>query len=379
MRKLALLIGLVVAVLGGLALTWTLQTRALAEALVKDLSVAKASVIERTPPARAPLHENGFACVGAMMDVTAADFAPFYGKDSAGLKEFITGQRPISELAPEVKTKMQAFSAWASSLRACGDSAKLVYVDGITPWAQPQQPRTARLADAIPALIEFTALELRVLIADGQPEVALERCSATWAMVADQSHLGLLGALHARMAVRRLAPACAEALAAAKPDVRAQAATQWAPLVSRLAPAHELIELERLNISLLVYARVSPESLSTQLGVTPTQADLRGRVAVGRMWRAWDEAMRKLIGLADVPGTARVDAATSVDATRDLNVSMQYAKFLGAYEETTLLLGVLTELAAGGAKPLPAGVTKTARGLEYDNGDGQKLLIPTAP
>ena len=315
-----------------------------------------------------------------MMDVTAADFAPFYGKQKADLDGFITGAQPITELAPEVKTKMQSFSAWASSLRACGDSARLAYVDGITPWAAQEQPRTARLADSIPALIEFTALELRLLIADGQSDVALERCTQTWAMVIDQSHLGLMGALQARMAVRRLAPACGVALAAAKPDVRAQVAKQWEPLKSRLAPAHELIELERLHVSLLVFAWVSPESLRAQLPVASSLgADLRRRVAVGRMWRAWDQAMRKFIALADVPGAERVAAANAVDATNELEGSAPYAKYLGASEETALLLGLLTDLASGATNPLPAGVTKTERGLEYDNGDGQKLVIPTAP
>ena len=224
MRALKVIIGLlIVAIPASVFLGWHHQTtRGLAQALVKDLAAAKSRVIARTPPPKAPTHENGFQCEGAMLDVTAADFSPFYGANSDRLKDFIEGTRPVSELPPEVSARLKALSPWAVSLRSCGDSARLAYVDGLGPGTPPQALRWDRFTSATPALIEFTALELRVLLADGQPEVALERCSATWTMVADQSHLGLLGATFARMAVRRLAPACGAALAAVPPEVRVQ-------------------------------------------------------------------------------------------------------------------------------------------------------------
>jgi hypothetical protein len=364
-----------------LFLTWDTQTRTLGNALLADLTTAKKVIITRTPPPQAPLHENGYQCVGGMMDVTPTDFAPFYGQQS-GLEDYITGTKPISDLPRDVRARMQSFSPWATSLRGCGESLQLSWVDGISPWAPETQLRQARLAAAIPALIEFTALELRVLLADQQPEVALERCTQTWAMVADQSHLGLVGALHARMAVRRLAPACGAALAAVPPEVRTQVAKPWAALRSRLAPAHELIELERLKSSLVVFAWVSGDAIRPQLppaALPVGEPGLKRRLRVGRLWHQWDGAMRKLGSVADAPGAERVGASEAVDAvfagTTDVNAATQYAKFLTAVEETAVVLDLFADLAAGGTKPLPAGVTKTDKGLEYDNGQGQKLVI----
>lgn len=380
MRALKLIIGLsIVALLVGAGLSWQIQTRALGEALVKDLAVAKSRVIERTPRPKAPLHDNGFQCLGEMLDVNPTDFSPFYGKEMDRLKDFIEGTRPIAELPPEVSAQLKALSPWAASLRSCGDSAKLAAVDGLAPGTPSQSARWVRLVDALPALIEFTALELRVLLADGQPEVALERCTATWAMVADQSHLGLLGATFARRSVRRLAPACGAALAAAPPDVRAQVAKQWAPLKNRLASAQEIIDLERLSTSLLLFAWVAPGAERAQLPqVTPRgSSDLKSRLRVQRLWSAWDPAMRKLAAVADVPGPERVAAAAGVDAALgDLKLSTQYASFLTSYEETSLVLDLLSDLAAEAEKPLPVGVTRNEQQLEYVNAQDQHLVIP---
>ncbi|MDP1826502.1 MAG: hypothetical protein Q8L48_24750 [Archangium sp.] len=382
MKRIILLLGaLALAAPVALFLTWDTQTRNLGNALLAELTTAKKTLITRTPPPQAPLHDNGYQCVGAMLDVTASDFAPFYGKEKP-LEDFITGAKAITDLPEDVRAKMKAFSPWATSLRGCGESMKLSYVEGVAPWAPDTHPRQVRLASAIPALIEFTALELRVLLGDQQPEVALERCSQTWAMVADQSHLGLAGALHARMAVRRLAPACGEALAAVPADVRAQVAKPWASLKNRLATPHELIDLERLKLSLVVFAWVSGDPIRTQLppAALPVGAPgLKRRLRVGRLWHQWDAAMRKLSSVADAPGAERVSASEAVDATfegtTDVNAATQYAKFLAASDETAVLLDLFADLAAGGTKPLPAGVTKTGLGLEYDNGQGQKLLI----
>jgi hypothetical protein len=369
MRRVALIIAaLAIAVPWGWYLRWDSQTRALGSALVADVSAVKAKVIERVPPPKAPLHENGFQCLGSMLEVTPGDLSPF---SQGTVNDFITGAKPTSELPPEVVARLQVLSPWAASMRGCGDSMKLAYVNGVVPWAAPR----ARADGAIPALIEFTALELRMLLADQQPEVALERCSATWAMVADQSHLGLTGAMNARMAVRRLAPACGEALAAAAPDVRTQVAKQWAPLRNRLAPPHEVLELERLHTSLLVFAWVADEAVRSQLPVSAAgEAGLERRLKVGQQWHAWDEAMKKLIAVADSPGPERARASEAADGPVESQVHSE--KFISAYEESFLLLDLLADLAAGGSKPLPPGVTKTEAALEYVNADGQKLLIP---
>lgn len=376
MRRLIPILVVLAAIPVVLFLVWDTQTRSLGNALLAEFTTLKQRSFSREPRPRAPLHENGYQCVASMLDVTTADFGPFSPKNATALDLFVTGQRPVSEVPPDVRAFMLTFSPWAVSMRGCGDSARLAWVDGLSPWASPTHARWVRLSDAIPSLIEFTALELRVLIADAQPEVALERCSATWAMVADQSHLGQLGAMNARMAVRRLAPACGEALAAVPPEVRTQLAKQWAPLKSRLASPKEVIEAERIGTSLRTFAWVTDEAIRSQLpAVTvPSGSDFRSRVRVARTWRAWDEAMRELAATADAPGAARVSASERVDGV----VPSQHEKFLSAYEEAGVLLDLLADLAAGGAKPLPAGVTRSEKGLEYSSPQAQTLLIPTS-
>lgn len=374
MRKL--LVGLLVlaAIPVVLFLTWDTQTRTLANALTTDLTAGKSRVIKREPPPKVPLHDNGYQCLGAMLDVTPRDFGPFNPKNLASLDPFITGATPISELPTDVRASMIALSPWASSMRSCGDSQQLSWVEGISPWASANDARGVRLTDTMPSLIDFTALELRVLMADQQPEVALERCGATWAMVADQSHLGQVGAMNARRAVRRLAPGCGEALAAVPAEVKTQVAKQWAPLRNRLAPARELIEAERLGTSLRTFAWAADEASRAQMPgvVLPMTTSFSSRLRTGRTWRHWDAAMRELAAAADSP--ERVNASDVVDAI----APSQYAKFLSSYEEAFVLLDVLADLAAGGSKPLPAGVTKKEKALEYVSPQAPPLLIPTS-
>lgn len=374
MRKLLLLLLVLAALPLVLFLTWDTQTRTLANALTAELTAGKARVIKRDPPPKVPLHDNGFQCLGAMLDVTPTDFGPFSPKNLASLDPFITGAKPIAELSPDVRAGMLTFSPWAASMRSCGDSNQLAWVEGILPWPPANNLRWRRLTDVMPSLIEFTALELRVLIADGQPEVALERCGATWAMVADQSHLGQAGAMHARLAVRRLAPACGEALAKAPPEVRTQVAKQWAPLRNRLAPSKELIEAERLGNSLRTFAWVADEASRAQLPfvVAPSDASFMSKVRTGRTWRDWDGAMRELAAVADKPSPERSSAAARVEGI----APSQYGQFLSSYEEAFVLLDLLADLAAGGGKPLPEGVTKKEKALEYVSPQAQTLLIP---
>ena len=74
------------------------------------------------------------------------------------------------------------------------------------------------------------------------------------------------------------------------------------------------------------------------------------------------------------------DQASSPDAASaevDALVPSHYAGALKAYDETPVLLGLLTNLASGADKALPAGAKKTELGVEYDNGQ-QKLIIPVA-
>jgi hypothetical protein len=349
MRRLLFILGVAAAIPVVLFLTWDTQTRTLGNALIADVSTTKQKTIKRDPEPRSPMHENGFQCLGSMLDVTPGDFGPFGAKNVGSLEPFISGAKPVTEVPPEIRTSMLTFSPWAGSMRGCGDSKQLTWVEGLSPWAPQTNARRVRLAEAMPALIEFTALELRVLIADGQPEVALERCSATWGLAADQTHLGKVGAVNARLAVKRLAPACGDALNAVPPEVKAQLAKQWSAIESRLAAPRELVEAERLNTSLRTFAWVSDEAIRAQLPGLTMSSDtaFMNRVNTGRSWRAWDTAMRKLISVADVAGAERQQAADGVEAL----VPSQFATVLNEYEQTGALLDAMAAMASAPKSP----------------------------
>lgn len=319
MRRLFLpLLGVALAIPFILFLVWDTQTRTLGNTLLADITAAKQRTIKRDPPPKEPKHDNGFKCLAGMLDVMPPGaLVPFSGKNIDALEPFISGAKPVTELPPEVRASMIAFSPWAGSVRDCAQSMALGWVDGIAPWAPADNLRAARLAEAMPVLIDFTALELRVLLADLQPEVALERCSTTWALAADQSHLGLAGAKTARLAVKWLAPACTAALKALPAEatpVRATVGKQWLALKQRLALPKEVIEAERIRGSLRNFAWVSDEAIRTQLPgvVMPANSGFMSRIETGRKWRAWDQAMRELAtGTPSGPVDASLPTALS--------------------------------------------------------------------
>lgn len=300
MRRLFVVLGVALAIPFVLFLVWDTQTRTLGNTLLADISAGKQRTIKRDPPLKEPKHDNGFKCLGGMLDVSPPGaLAPFTGKNIEALEPFINGTRPVNEIPPEVRASMIAFSPWAGGVRDCAQSKELSFVEGIAPWAPVDNVRAVRLAETMPALIDFTRLELRVLIADGQPEVALERCSTTWALAADQTHLGLAGAKTARLAVKWLAPACTDAVKALPAEatpVREAVGKQWLALKQRLALPKEVVEAERIRGSLRTFAWVSDEAIRKQLPavVMPANTGFMARIEAGRKWRAYDQGMREL-------------------------------------------------------------------------------------
>ncbi len=103
MRRLLIIVALLaVAIPFGLFIQWDTQTRSLGNKLIADLTTAQKQVFTRTPPPGTPLHDNGFQCLGAMLDVTP-ELRPFTPGAAASLDPFITGKQPIGELPPEVR------------------------------------------------------------------------------------------------------------------------------------------------------------------------------------------------------------------------------------------------------------------------------------
>jgi hypothetical protein len=384
-RRVLLSIGvLVVALVATLFVVWHLQTRALGDALVSDITATLARRIERDPPPTLPEHDNGYECFGEMVDVTPKDLSPFEAKDKDRFHELFDGGVP-----EPVQQKMATLERWADSVRHCGDSARLKFVPGLTPFTTAREPRGERGSQVVLALGRLTRLQARLLADEGQWESIAVRCAGTLEVALDRSHLNLIGAMVAAGAVKQLVPACGEALQHLSPEARPTLAARFKRLQKRLADNHEFVDAERLLVSLGGYGwLMSPEQRAQcpasdfNLGETN---DLLLRFALARIWPRYDRAMRRLVTSADVPGPARLDADQELSGVfrawwvpTVLDADIGFEKFFQRNEDTQVLLQLLTGLAEGGEKPLPARVTRTPAGLEFTDFKGEKLVVPAA-
>jgi hypothetical protein len=285
---------------------------------------------------------------------------------------------------------MASLERWADSVRHCGDSARLKFVPGLTPFTTAHEPRGERGTQVVLALGRLTRLQARLLAEEGQWESIAVRCAGTLEVALDRSHLNLIGAMVAAGAVRQLMPPCGEALQHLGAGGRPTLAARFARLPKRLADNHEFVEQERLVMSLASYGwLMSPEQRAkcpaSDFNLGETNDPLL-RFALARVWPRYDRAMRRLVASADVPGPARLDAAQELSQVfrswwvpAALDVDLGFDKFFQRNEDTQVLLQLLAVLAEGGDKPLPARVTRTPAGLEFTDFNGEKLVVPAAP
>ncbi len=360
---------LVVALLVAAVGVHEVSVGAVADGLVKDLEAGRRRTIERSPPPQSPRHEDGFVCLRSMLGVSPTDLSPFLRK--AG--------EPAVELTDEVRARLKALSPWATAMRACASSRHLTFGAGAAPEDREAVTEWLRLIGATRALFEFTRVELQVLIADAQPEVALERCSEAWAFAADLSHLGLMEAMLARAHIRSLAPSCGAALAASPPDVKAQVAKTWATLPARLTSGPELIATERKMMGLLYFGWTKGVPHATP-AADPT---FLRKLTLQRQWISWDRAMRKLEAVANTPGPARVAAAASIDTihhawpmSSEFGPDADYEKFLRRNDESNEVLTLMLALALDDASDRPH-VTRAQGTVTYTGAQGEPLVIPT--
>lgn len=382
-RRVLLAIGVLVLVMvTGLFVSWHVQTRALGAALVRDVEATLARRLERNPGPDAPKHENGYACFAQAVDAMPADVAPFDQKSGPALAQmmdagvvFETWQAKVASLEP-----------WAAAARSCGDSARLQFVPGVTPFATVSETRGERGVQSLLALGRMTRLQAR--IEPGVPEVIAERCAATLEVALDRSHVNLIGAMVAATTVQQLTPSCGEALQRLGVENRQRLAARLGRLRERLATNHEWVDIERLAMSLPLYGWTLSEAERGRLPASDdmmreTLANPLHRFVLARMWGRWDRAMRQLAASADTPGPARTEASIRLDEVFDawwipgeLSVGGPgYEKLLVRRDETAILLQLLADLAAGGERPLPPQVTRQAEGLVFTNFEGVRLII----
>ncbi|MDP1826501.1 MAG: hypothetical protein Q8L48_24745 [Archangium sp.] len=383
-RRVLVAIGVLVLAMGaGLLVSWHLETRALRAALVSDIEAELARTIARHPKPDAPKHENGYACFVKVIEAMPADLSPFDHKSGATLAELLDA----GVLTDAWQEKVERLEPWAESARGCGDSAGLEYVEGVTPFTSFRDRRSEGGNDAILALSRLA--RLRVRVATETAEAIAERCAATLEVAIDRSHVNLIGAMIAGAAVRQLTPSCGEALQQLSSETRPRFATRMEQLRARLVANHELLETERMIMSLELFGwTLSPaEREKVPEGdhmMAETLANPALRFAILRMWGRWDGAMRQLAANANATGLARQEASRGIDEVfntwwmpAELSVGgPNYDRFFVRNEETAILLQLLADLATGGERPLPRRVTRETEGLVFTNFEGVRLIIP---
>ena len=380
-RRVLVSIGvLVLTLLAILVVSWTLQTKKLSDALVADIDAWQARVIVRDPQLQSHRHDNGYACIAAALKVAPKDLGPFEPKNLAAINEVMDG----GVVPADWETKLTELEPWAASLRACGDSARLSFVPGVSTFSI-EPPGTRRVLAL--TLERMISLEARLRPVDGTWDTIAEHCAGTLEVGLDRSHLNLIGAMMASGGVRALAPPCGRALQHLSPDARAALAPRFARFPSRLAQNHEWLEAERLLLNLNVFGWMLSDAQKTKVPPAefPLEASIKNpflRFAYGRNWGRWDRAMRELVAVCDAPGPARLAASASVDTATSpwwlpstSDSGPNYERFMKRTDDTRVLLQLLADLAAGEAKPLPQ-TTRTATGITFTDSNGEPLFIP---
>jgi hypothetical protein len=361
------------------------ELRSLTLALDADVDAYSRRRIERSPPPVTPKHHDGFACLGAMLDVTPRDMKPF-SEIIGDLDAIVAGKAPVPA---ELSDRAAALAAWGRSLRECSQSAYLSYTDGVSPFADEKHPRFKRW-NVVMALGRLTVVELAQRLGAGRADEALDLCTQTLPLYFDLTHLGLLGAMLGVSGSQRLAPQCAAALAQATPEARRRAAAEWKQLGSRIAGNPEVLEAERLLTSMLVFQAVATGPADRPLPVEALPLAAAGpfvRVAVAALWGRWDKALRRLVAVSGSPGPERLAASRAIDALLTEwwvpevvgGLTPEYEKFLVRLDETRATWEFLVQLAEGGPHSPPAFARPVEGGYELTLSSRDKPLFLAAP
>lgn len=345
---------------GGWLLLQRRATAALAERLTAQATTLGAFELEHATSST-PVHDNGLRCLKLMLDVTQPTQGAAFS--SGTLLAVARGEQPVAALGDEERAQVEAMSPWVAAVRECASSARLQFVEGLRP-DEPRSRTKERLALVAPRLFAFSAVELRLVLEEKKPALAVERCTQTLALAADLSVLGVEGVQVMHDGVRVLAPPCAEALRQTSPDERAQAAKLWAQLPARVVSAKTLVDLERLSTGRRVFGAVLGLEPPAEK-VMPGEQFLRGRDAV-----AFDEAMRALgdvVEQAEGRKTAAARAAAVVPGFAP-------ERWLSQRDEASELLTLLLAMALNDTSARPH-VTRDGDVVTFTPSEGAPIRL----
>lgn len=358
-----------------LIVTPFLRVRGLAARLESEVAARDKAVWPRVPPVQLATHDNGYACLAGMLRVAPPDMTPFVGSkaDVDPVRPWL-GDAPLDTLPEAIVERRKLLRAWMESTRACGDSRELKPVAGLTPWAPP--PNWARL---LMGLARFTVLDVREALAEGKNAEAAGLCHAAAALLADQSHLGLAGAIIGGSGLKLLAQPCAQALNLAPRPVPPALKDSWAALLARYASAAEVLDTERLNSGITLFGGLT-NARSLPTVEAPLELDnWYSRYEAALAWPEWDARTRALVDGARQSPEALEAALKRLEAAGSsgfLAAIPNFGPMLAHIDSTRVALQVLAWLAAGAEGEPPVGVTRVDGAVEWPDGDRDAWRVP---
>jgi hypothetical protein len=328
------------------------------------------------PPARV---ENAAACVAATLSVAPSDLSPFVDA-SAEAGKFIRAEKPLSELPETTLERMGALRPWVSAVRACADAQSVTFVDAFAPWDFGERGTRQLMVVA-----RHAGIETRMQLEAGLPADALATCTSTMEVLLDASHFSLVHALIANAGVKLIAPACAAAWKAADQGVRAQFAPRWMLLGARYTNDHDVIEAERLTLSLLLYAPLCSDADRAKLPTPSTglEAGLAERFLLSRIWPDWDAAMRQTADANDASAHAAAAQARQAaierwwvpDSAGLKATAADYGRFAAKMHGTRAFLTLLASVASEGRTPLPPEAKQVGETLQITDSEGDVVQL----
>jgi hypothetical protein len=371
-------LGVVVAVVLALIIALPfIQARRLSTQLMVDVAALRAREIQRVAREEHPLYDNGFECLRAVRPASVDDLAPFrlFSK-GVNLRPWLLDEAPIDTLPAETREQLAVVGPLAEALRACSSSRVLRVVDGFAPWDDQFS------ADVLSPLIRATALEVRLDLVADAPERAASRCESAYAVLFDQTHRNLIGAMLSVSLGDQLRQPCAAALARLSADARRVHAATWSRLAPRIVSAPELFETERLNMAATCFLPLTNEpQLSRESQWEFVDGDdalplvaLRHYVALSA-WAGWDARMRRLV-LGDLTSTRKVSSLvlSLMPDSADFDVA-DYSPFLTRIDGFQHRFSLLPWIAEGAVGAPPYGA-RVDGGVEWPTTDGGVEFLP---
>ena len=378
MRRVLISLGVVVVVTVALIIALPfIQARRLVTRFKEDLAALRSRELPLVSLEEHPLHENAFECQRALVVTNDDALAPFrLLSKGVDLQPWVHSEAPIETLPREVQEKLVAVGPLAEGLRSCSSSRVLRVIDGFAPWEGDFSLKV------VSPLMRATVLETRVDLAAGAPERALSRCEQSYAVLFDDSHHSLISALLGSSLGDLLRRPCAQAMASVDPRVRRAHAATWRRLMPRFVAPPELLETERLNMSVVYFLPLAgePQPTADSMWEYTDEQDPLPLVALHHYvalsgWSGWDARMRRLVG-GDMTSARTVSSPLQLFIPDDWRTEVSdYSRFLQRIDEFQRRFALLPWL-ADGARGTPPFGARVDGGVEWPSLDGGVEFFP---